>query len=72
MLTTDRDAAARAGKTFQWFSDPQPEIAVAVRYINRRQVLAAGPDPIHQDVVLDDGHESVDEDRAPLARVKRG
>ena len=40
-------------------------VAVAVRDVNRRQVLPAAPHPIDEDVVLVDGHEGVDEYRIP-------
>ena len=42
-------------------------IAVAVRSVDHRQVLAARRDPIHQSAFLFDRDESVDQDGVPLA-----
>jgi len=42
-------------------------IAVAVRSVDRGQILSARRDPIDQRPVLVDGDEGIDKDRVPLA-----
>src|SRR5262249_42177418 len=61
-----RDKAG-ARKSLQDGTGTEEMITVAMRSIDRRQVLAARPDSIHQGVFLLDRDERVDEDGVPPA-----
>src|SRR5918996_3294160 len=58
---------AGAGKSFQNCTCAEEVVAVAVRRVDRRQVLAARLDPIHERACLLDGDKGVDKDGVALA-----